>query len=240
MTSPFRADHYHLLVVDDDPNILEVMRLYLGNQGFQVSTATRGEDALRMIRQGVVNLAIVDIMLPDIDGWTLCKKIRQDGDLPILMVTAKGQSADRLRGFALGADDYLAKPFDPNELVARSIALLKRSYRTGPTLPEKPGIRFGEVYVDTLGHVVTVDGRILELSRREYQLLLILAQNPNRILSRPQLLELIWGIDYTGEDRVVDVTVTRLRKKLGTARHRDWEIDTVRGLGYRLKVSQAP
>lgn len=239
MSDLFSAKNYHLLVIDDDPNIVEVMRLYLLNTGFRVTTAARAEEALDVIRRGPVNLVILDIGLPDVDGWTLCERIREIGDLPILMVTARGDSVDKLRGFSLGADDYLSKPFDPNELVARCIALIKRSYQSR-SLPPKAHLTFGGIVIDTVGHVVTVSGQLIELSRREYQLLLILAQNPNRILTRNQLLDLIWGIDYSGEDRVVDVTVTRLRRKVGLLPNPDWEIDTVRGMGYRLKVGKTP
>ncbi|GMA49913.1 DNA-binding response regulator [Alicyclobacillus contaminans] len=235
MSEWFQPSDHRILVVDDDPNIVDLIRLYLENKGYRVVCAYSGTDGLARLEQGDVHLIILDILMPDMDGWTLCQRVREQGDIPILMVTAKGEGSDKLKGFGLGADDYLVKPFDPNELVARATSLLRRTYHARIDVPPKTELRFGRLRIDTAGHTVTADGRPVDLTAREYQLLRIFVQNPNRILSRQQLLDLVWGIDYMGEDRVVDVFVKRVRQKLGPG-DEDWAIVTVRGLGYKFET----
>lgn len=228
-----------ILVVDDDMYILELIDLYLKNKGFQVLKAGSGQKALNLLRTNVVHLIILDIMLPQMSGWEVCQSVREGSDVPILMLTAREGSEDKVKGLNLGADDYLVKPFDPNELVARVLALLRRAFSPQKRVVPLPLITLGTLKINTIRHVVTVREEYIELTPREFQLLLVFAKHPNQVFNREQLLDLVWGEDYLGEDRVVDVFVTRLRSKLpsddGT-----WSIQTVRGFGYKLRVEDSP
>lgn len=230
----FQPRDFQVLVVDDDEHIVDVIRMYLENIGLRVACCYDAFAALNWIELEVAHLIVLDIMMPDMDGWTLCQRVRELSDVPILMVTARGESVDKLKGFDLGADDYLVKPFDPNELVARAVSLLRRTYRSSSII-ETAVLRFGQLCIDPVRHNVTVGGTPVHLTAREYHLLRIFAQNPNHILDRQQLLDLVWGIDYMGDDRVVDVFVKRLRKKMSVVKY-DCEIVTVRGMGYKFEA----
>lgn len=238
MTEPFHASNYQILVVDDDPLIVDVIRMYLESKQFPVVFASNGNQGLAIIKRGGIDLIVLDVMMPDMDGFTMCERIRATSAMPILMVTAKGESPDKLRGFDLGADDYLVKPFDPNELVARVTSLLRRAYQTKETHPSSEAIlQFGQLRIDMIRHTVAIDEHLVDLTAREYQLLCIFAQHPNHVLERQQLLDLVWGIDYLGDDRVVDVFVKRIRQKL-TPSDSHWAIVTIRGMGYKFEVGR--
>jgi DNA-binding response OmpR family regulator len=226
---------YTILVVDDDDYITELVQLYLKNKGFYVISASNGKEALKAMEEKEIHLLILDIMLPNINGWKVCETVRKKSDIPILMLTAKGESEDKLRGFLLGTDDYMVKPFDPNELVARVVSLLRRSYTLPQLVKPTAKIQFGTLEVDTIAYVVTINNELVDVTPREYQLLLTFARHPNQVLERQQLLDLVWGEDYIGEDRVVDVFVQRLRHKLSDEAA-TWKIETVRGIGYKFRV----
>jgi DNA-binding response OmpR family regulator len=215
MSETFRPQDFHILVVDDDKNINDLIRMYLEHRGFRVSCAYDGINGLAIVESGTTHLVVLDLMMPDMDGWEMCKRVRTMGDIPILMLTARGDSPDKLHGFEIGTDDYMVKPFDPNELIARMTSLLRRTYQPRVNITPMTAIRFGSVVIDTVAHTVCVNGHQVILTPREYQLMRIFAEHPNQVLSRQQLLDLVWGIDYIGEDRVVDVFVKRLRQKLG-------------------------
>ncbi len=237
MSEGIEPQEFHILVVDDDRNINVLIQMYLEHRGFQVSCAYNGITGLETIETGNIHLLILDLMMPDMDGWEMCKRVRDLGDIPILMLTARGDTSDKLRGFEIGADDYLVKPFDPNELIARTISLLRRTYQPKVNITPVTAIRFGSLVIDTEAHTVFVNGQQLILTPREYQLMRILAEHPNQVLNRQQLLDFVWGIDYIGEDRVVDVFVKRLRQKLDSD-HEQWSIATMRGEGYKFKVER--
>lgn len=229
----FFAKDFSVLIVDDDIYITDLIRLYLQKQGFQVTCAGNGMEALSKLQSETIHIVILDLMMPEMNGWELCKKIQESYSLPVLMVSARGEMSDKLQGFSLGADDYIVKPFDPNELVARLISLLRRSYLSRQqTLLST--LRFNDFIIDLQAHEVFLKGERLELSPREYQFIHILAKHPNQVLTRQQLIDLVWGIDFLGEDRVVDVLVKRLRKKIPASRH--YQICTVRGIGYKFQV----
>ena len=219
-----------ILVVDDDPHIRELVRVFLHNEGFEVIEAADGMEALSRLDSVKVDLAVIDIMMPNMDGWELCQQIKVTFDIPILMLTAKGETSQKLKGFHLGTDDYLVKPFEPLELVARVKALLKR-YR----IESSQRIQIGDLTLDRKTYQIAVNGENLTLPLKEFELLFKLASYPGRTFSREQLIEDIWGYDFHGNDRTLDVHISRLRERFPEEKH-SFRITTIRGLGYRLEV----
>ena len=219
-----------ILVVDDDPHIRELVRHFLRNEGFDVHEAADGEEALAKLESVKADLVILDIMMPNMDGWELCRRLREHYDFPLLMLTAKGETSQKVKGFQLGTDDYLVKPFEPSELVARVKALLRR-YRIAVSRQ----VRIGEVTLDRGTFEVTVAGERIALPPKEFELLFKLASYPGQTLTRERLIEEIWGYDFEGNERTLDVHINRLRDRFPEDRH-SFRIATVRGLGYRLEV----
>lgn len=217
-----------ILVVDDDPHIRKLIRLYLENSQFTVLEAADGKEALDLLAHQLVDLAIVDVMMPNIDGIELTEDIRSFLTIPILMVTAKGESQDKVKGFRAGTDDYLVKPFDPVELILRVIALLKR-YNVG----SDNIVTLGSISINLERLVVQSTDITVALKKKECELLFALANFPGKIFTRRQLIEKIWGYDYDGDERTVDVHIKRLRERL--VPFSEVTITTVRGLGYRLE-----
>jgi two-component system, OmpR family, response regulator len=221
-----------ILVVDDEAHIRELIRLYLEDEGYEIVQKSNGADALDYAENHLVDLVILDIMMPKLDGWELCKELRELGDIPILMITAKGEAADRIKGFKLGTDDYLVKPFDPTELVLRVKALLKR-YRISTSSEIKLG---GEITLDRKSYkVLYQDGNAVTLPMKEFELLYKLGSYAGQLFTRDHLIEQIWGIDYEGDERTVDVHIKRLRERFAPFGDK-FRIVTIRGLGYRLEV----
>jgi DNA-binding response OmpR family regulator len=224
-----------ILVVDDDRSIVELVRLYLSNEGFGVEVAYNGRDALRKFSQTHPQLVVLDLMLPEIDGWEVCRQIRKDNQTPIIMMTARGDDVDTIVGLELGADDYIAKPFNPRELVARTKAVLRRTEAvTTIAETDQTLIQLGNTRLDFARHEVSIDNRIVELRAKEFDLLKVLAQNIGLVLDRDRLLNLVWGYEYFGDTRTVDVHVAHLRDKLEGS---SAQIQTVRGTGYKLILS---
>ncbi|NEW06420.1 response regulator transcription factor [Paenibacillus sp. SYP-B3998] len=232
-----------VLVVDDEPNIAEVVRLYLEHSNFEAILLARGQEVLRTIQNEKPLLVLLDIMLPDITGYELCESIRRMDppfdQTPIIFLTAKGESIDKLRGFNMGVDDYLVKPFDPNELIARVKAVLRRSTQTHPDLSNaqsRKWLEIGNIVVDMEQYRVTVGGKRIELTPKEIELLYFLTSHPGRVFTREDLLGYVWNFDFTGGTRTVDAHVKNLRKKLG--QHEHWNIQTLWGIGYSFEVMQ--
>ncbi|WP_340032823.1 response regulator transcription factor [Paenibacillus sp. FSL K6-1122] len=217
-----------ILVVDDDSHIRKLIRIYLEKNQFSVLEAPDGQEALDILSHTKVDLAIVDVMMPRIDGIELTEDIRSYLDIPILMVTAKGESKDKVRGFNAGSDDYLVKPFDPVELILRVKSLLKRYNKSSSNM-----IQISGVTIDLGNLMVVSDGQTIELKKKECELLFSLASSPGKIFTRTQLIDDIWGIDYEGDERTVDVHIKRLRERLEHVP--ELVISTIRGLGYRLE-----
>ena len=217
-----------ILVVDDERNIVDLVRLYLDKEGFAVVTARDGREALQLHERHDPDLVVLDLMLPEIDGLEVTRELRRRGDTPILMLTARSDDVDRIVGLELGADDYLTKPFNPRELVARVRAILRRTDVT--TRGGRP-IEIGVLRVDPRRRAAYVGSRRLELRPREFDLLAALAREPGVVLTRDGLLESVWGTDFPGETRTVDVHVAAVRAKLGDDGP---PIETIRGVGYRL------
>lgn len=226
------------MMVDDDLNICKVTSIYLQKAGYEVVFAYDGEQALRLFEQIKVDAIILDLMLPIIDGMKVCETIRQASTVPIIMLTAKGQQTDKIEGLQLGADDYIVKPFDPNELIARLQAVLRRT-QTDKKISSADLISIGELEINTMNHTVTHNCHEIKLPKKEYDLLLFLAKHPNRVFSRDELIEMIWGWDFEGEDRVVDLYIKRLRSKLSKGEKQSITIKTVWGVGYQLEASSS-
>jgi DNA-binding response OmpR family regulator len=217
-----------VLVVDDERNIVELVRLYLEKEGFNVVSAADGEQALVQFERTDPDLVILDLMLPKLDGFEVCRELRRRGDVPILMLTARSEDIDAIVGLELGADDYVTKPFNPRALVARVKAILRR---TDATAKGGRPIQVGDLRIDPRRREATIGERRLDLRAREFDLLAALARDPGVVLSRDTLLEDVWGTDFPGETRTVDVHVAEVRKKLGDDGP---QIETLRGIGYRL------
>ncbi len=217
-----------ILVVDDEPNILELAKLYLEQEGYRVEGVGTGNDALSRMNTANPALIVLDLMLPDIDGFEVCREIRKKSDVPILMLTARREDVDKIVGLELGADDYLTKPFNPRELVARVKAILRR-HRAG----RRPGqpIEVSNLRIDPSRREASIDGQPLRLRTKEFDLLTALAQNLGIVLTRDQLLEMVWGADYYGETRTVDIHINHLRDRISGS---DASIETVRGVGYKM------
>ena len=219
-----------ILMVDDDQHIRELATVFLKNEGFEVIEALDGIDALEKLAAHKVDLAILDIMMPNMDGWELCRQLREFYDFPILMLTAKGETSQKVKGFELGTDDYLVKPFEPVELVARVKALLKRYH-----IVATQQVQAGDLSMDRKTYQVQANGGSYTLPLKEFELLFKLAGSPAKTFSRETLIEEIWGYDFEGNERTLDVHINRLRERFPEADH-SFRIRTIRGLGYRLEV----
>jgi DNA-binding response OmpR family regulator len=222
-----------VLVVDDEKHIVQLVKLYLGNEGYQVEVAHDGQDALEKARLMKPDLIVLDLMLPKVSGLEVCRQLRQESDVPIIMLTARDESEDRVAGLELGADDYVTKPFNPRELAARVKAVLRRTHGMGAG--QRP-LEVGDVRVDPDRHEVTVGGKTVELRPKEFDLLTVLARRPGVVFPRERLRQLVWGPDFYGDPRTVDVHITWLRDKLSGATAK---IQTVWGVGYKLVEGEA-
>lgn len=218
-----------IMVVDDEMHIRELVRFYLDKAGFDTIEAANAEEALDIVENQYIDLAVVDIMMPGMDGFELVEQMRQYREFPVIMLTAKSQSKDKLRGFSLGIDDYVTKPFDPDELMARVKIILKRY-----SINSSNVVKIGDVIFDGDKYEVRYQDQIIHLPLKQFELAFELAKNPNQIFTREQLIEKIWGMDYDGFDRTVDVHIKRIRENLGHLP--GFKVVTVRGLGYKIEV----
>ena len=221
-----------ILVVEDEEKLRKLVATYLKREQFQVLEAADGQEGMELFHNHSVDLVILDIMMPGYDGWTVCRRIRESSQVPVILLTARSEENDKLFGFELGADDYVTKPFSVKELMARTKALLKRS----GVKQEEKGYQIQGLTVDTSRHHVEVEGEAVELTPKEYELLLLFLKNTNQALGRENILNQVWGYDYYGDLRTVDTHVKRLRQKLGEA---GGMIQTVRSVGYMLEVTES-
>ena len=224
-----------ILIVDDEKNIVELVRLYVEKEGFEAVCAYTGNEALAMFRSENPDLIILDLMLPETDGWQICREIRKTSQVPIIMLTAKSDTFDKVLGLELGADDYMTKPFEAKELIARVKAVLRRS--ESQAKPMMGEVSFDKLSVNIDNYELRIDGELVEAPPKEIELLHFLASNPNRVYTREQLLEEVWGFDYFGDSRTVDVHIKRLREKLEKT-EADWQLKTVWGVGYKFEVKK--
>jgi two-component system OmpR family response regulator len=224
-----------VLVVEDDPHTRELVRMYLDRDGHQVLTAENGLEGLDLARSEAPDIVLLDLMMPVMNGWEVCQALRQDSDVPIVMVTAMVEEDDRLAGFDLGADDYITKPFSPREVVARVRAILRRAARDRDDTQGKSGqLTWGAVSVDMRAHEVTVSGAPVKLTPTEFRLLAMFVKQPGRVFERDQIIERSFGYDYDGFDRTVDVHISGLRRKLEKSNGGQRIIHTVYGVGYKF------
>ena len=222
-----------ILVVEDDVNIAELLRLYLEREGFQPAIAHDGEAGVAAFEKEKPELVLLDIMLPKLDGWGVLRKVRAVSDTPVIMLTAKGETFDKVTGLEMGADDYIVKPFDVKEVVARIRAVLRRYGGEKPESRKK--LVFDKLIIDMESFVLTVDGKRVDIPPKEMELLYHLALSPNRVYTRNQLLDEVWGFDYFGDSRTVDVHIKRLREKLENVSD-EWSLKTVWGVGYKFEL----
>ena len=226
-----------ILIVDDDPNIAELIALYLEREFFETRTVGDGVLALKAFREFKPDLILLDIMLPGMDGYQVCREIRAGSNVPIMMLSAKGEVFDKVLGLELGADDYMIKPFDNKEMVARVKAILRRTHsgeKETKEAPEEKKVVLPDLVINMTAYTVTYKGQRLEMPAKEIEILYLLASSPNQVFSREQILTRVWGYEYLGESRTIDVYVKRLRSKLPD--HPNWRLTTVWGIGYRFEV----
>lgn len=223
-----------ILVADDDRNIAELLRLYLEKEGYTTELAADGEEAVAKFNADTPDLVLLDIMMPKLDGWQVCREIRKKSNCPIIMITAKGETFDKVLGLELGADDYMVKPFEMKELLARIKAVLRR-YQTGTDAPAKE-LSFPGLTVNISSYTCFYRGKELDMPPKEIELLYFLASHPNIVFTREQLLEQVWGYDFFGDSRTVDVHIKRLREKLPNCEELGWQLRTVWSVGYKFEV----
>lgn len=225
-----------ILTIDDDRNICEAIKLYLENEGYDVATANDGESGVEVFKSYDPDLVLLDIMMPQKDGWQVCREIREISSKPIIMVSAKGEVIDRVVGLELGADDYMEKPFDMKELLARIRVVLRRCQNNKSSNEEK-SIKFDKIEISLDKYVLTLNGQAMDIPPKELELLYFLATNYNHVFTRDQLLDKVWGFDFLGDSRTVDVHVKRLREKLEGVSDK-WQLKTVWGVGYKFEVNE--
>ncbi len=235
------AEKQKILIVDDDANIAELISLYLEKECFETRIVGDGEEALQVFPIFKPNLILLDLMLPGIDGYQVCREVRSSSQVPIIMLSAKGEIFDKVLGLELGADDYMIKPFDSKELVARVKAVLRRYQAApapaSPTLEQQGNfVEYPDLIVNLTNYSVTYMGRSIEMPPKELELLYFLASSPNQVFTREQLLDNIWGYEYIGDTRTVDVHIKRLREKIKD--HKNWALTTVWGIGYKFEVKR--
>ena len=225
-----------VLIVDDDKNICDLLRLYLEKEGYSVILSHDGEEAVVKFNALKPDIVLLDVMLPGLDGWQVCREIRKKSNIPILLITAKSDTFDKVLGLELGADDYIVKPFDSKEVIARIKAVVRRTGQS-PAEMEVREVRYDKLSVNMTRYELKVDGKVVDAPPKELELLFYLASNPNRVYTRDQLLDEVWGFEYYGDSRTIDVHIKRLREKLEGVSDK-WELKTVWGVGYKFETDE--
>lgn len=226
-----------ILIVDDDQNICELLRLYMEKEGFETAIANDGEEAIKTFATFSPDLMLLDIMLPGLDGWQVCREIRKTSSKPIIMLTAKGEVFDKVLGLELGADDYVTKPFETKEVIARVNAVMRRTVNAKEEKNDNKVVNYENLSINLTNYELKVNGKQVDTPPKEMELIYHLASNPNRVFTRDQLLDEVWGFDYYGDSRTVDVHVKRLREKLEGISDK-WELKTVWGVGYKFETKE--
>ncbi len=227
--------NFKILIVDDDVNICQLLNLYLVKEGYTTFICHNGQDAIKEINAREYDIMLLDIMMPGMDGFETLSEIRKTVNIPVILLSARGEPMDKISGLDLGADDYVTKPFEPQELISRIKALLRRSQGIGLAANLTPDLSIGNLFVSLANYIVKIDGKKVEMPPKEIELLYYLASNPMRVFTREQLLDHVWGVGYKGDARTVDVHVKRIREKLGNGTN--WQLDTVWGVGYKFETT---
>lgn len=227
-----------ILIADDNKQITSVLAEYAKKEGYEVRLAYDGEEAVRLFQAGGIDLVLLDVMMPKRDGFEVCREIRRSSTVPVIMVTARGEDFERIMGLDIGADDYIVKPFSPAEVMARVRAVLRRITPQHNTGAAAQALRIQDLTIDMERFLVTVGDEAVPLTKKEMELLWTMAQKPGMVYSRDQLLDMIWGYDYYGDNRTVDSHIKRLRSKLDQLVHPGWEIETIWGVGYKFEVRE--
>ncbi len=225
-----------ILIADDDRNICELLKIYLEKENYTVVLAGDGEEALAKFDEEEPDIILLDVMMPRLDGWQVCRELRKKSECPVIMITAKGETFDKVLGLELGADDYVVKPFEPKEIVARVKAVLRRTGKANSE-NDKKEVNYDKLTVNMTKYELKVDGKVVDTPPKELELLFHLASNPNRVYTRDQLLDEVWGFEYYGDSRTVDVHVKRLREKLEGVSE-NWSLKTVWGVGYKFETKE--
>lgn len=226
-------NHIKVLICDDDTNIAELLRLYMQKDGYEVCVANDGKEALKCYDSFQPDIILLDVMMPGMDGWQVCREVRQKGDTPVIMITAKGETFDKVLGLELGADDYITKPFEMKEVLARVKAVLRRFVKEEPKAGKE--VTLDKLYINMENYELKIDGKKVEVPPKEMELLYYLASNPNRVFTRDQLLDAVWGFEYFGDSRTVDVHIKRIREKVEGISDK-WHLKTVWGVGYKIET----
>jgi len=224
-----------VLIVDDEKNICEIIRLYVEKEGYKTVLAYDGEQAMDLYEKEKPDIILLDVMMPKKDGWQVCREIRAKADVPIIMLTAKGETIDKVLGLEFGADDYIVKPFEPKELVARIKAVLRRYHSSPRNTDVSDEISYEGLTINQTTYEVFLDGKLIEMPPKEFELLYYLAKNPNKVFTRNQLLDEVWGYEFFGDSRTVDVHIKRIREKIENA-DRPWKLKTVWSVGYKFST----
>ena len=224
-----------ILIVDDNEDIQDILGTYVAKEGFEPVVAKDGFEALDLFKKTDPAVILLDVMMPGMDGYKVCQKIREDSDVPIILVTAKGEDYERVMGLDIGADDYIVKPFSGNEVMARVRAVLRRMGRADVT-EDKKVLNIGDLTINIEAYTIYVGSKKLPMTKKEVETMWILAGNPSKVFTRDNLLDSLWGQDYFGDSRTVDSHIKRLRAKLDQVDHPDWEIKTIWGLGYKFEI----
>ncbi|OKP66564.1 DNA-binding response regulator [Paenibacillus helianthi] len=225
-----------ILIIDDEWNMRNLLRIYLQKEGFATQEAATGHEALRMVEQHTFDLLLLDVMMPDMDGWQVCRAVREHTQLPILMLTARSETKDKVHGLGIGADDYLTKPFEPEELLARIHSLLRRSSLTRAVEPQEEQLNYPGLRISPEAREVWIEGQSVDFTLKEFDLLTMLARSGQRVFTRDELVERLWGNDFGGEIRVIDTHIKNIREKLQKAGLPYNPVQTVWGLGYKFQI----
>lgn len=228
-----KSENKKIIIIDDDQNICQLLNIYLVKEGYSTSICHNGKDAIALISEKSFDIALLDIMMPEMDGFETLAAIRKFSQIPVIILSAKGDPMDKISGLDIGADDFVTKPFEPQELISRIKALLRRVQSTAPTVSSEE-TTIGNLFISLANYIVRVGDKKIEMPPKEIELLYFLATNPMRVYNRNQLLAEVWGADYNGDTRTVDVHIKRIRSKLGDSTA--WKLDTVWGVGYKFEI----
>ena len=228
---------YNILVCDDEKDIVSALNIYLSAEGYRVLTAFDGPEALRLLAREEVHLVLLDVMMPGKDGYEVCRTIRQESAVPIILITARGEDYDKIMGLDIGADDYIVKPFSPSEVMARLRAVLRRISRQSVETQSGQILRVSNMEVNLDEYTFCIDGKKIPMTKKEIETMWTLASTPGKVFTRDNLLDSLWGYDYYGDSRTVDSHIKRLRAKLDSVPHPDWTIKTIWGVGYKLEIA---